>query len=248
MTSTQQVSSTETPSAEGGTKARDDIQVISRVAALLDYLSPTSLTIDAQQAAAVLGVGRSTAHRYLLSMERSGLLQRRDGSAFHLGPALVRLGTLALGGLGVVESSGPILHELATTIRGTIVLSVWSGQAPVVARVVPDRSRLTTVSIEVGRLLDPEAAQSLVFAAYQGSAAVSDALLERTIHPGETAYVARQVYAQGALKALAVPVFDRDGHIIATIAALGFSITLPDEEDDLVIDRLLDGAQRLQRL
>lgn len=231
------------------TKTRDDIQVITRVAALLEFLSPTSLSIDAQQAAEVLGVGRSSAHRYLVSMERAGMLERKDGSAYQLGPSLVRLGTLALSGLGIVESSGPVLHALSADIRGTIVLSVWGGRAPVVARVVPDRSRATTVSIEVGRSLGPEAAQSLLFAAHQGRRFDSEELFERPVDgsdPAETTLVARQIYAQGALKAIAVPVLDRDGYIVATIAALGFTASLPDDADDEVIGRLISGARKLQ--
>lgn len=232
------------------TKPRDDIQVIARVAALLEFMSPTSLSIDAQQAATLLGVGRSTAHRYLVSMERSGMLQRRDASTYQLGPSLVRLGTLALSGLGLVESSGPILHELAADIRGTIVLGVWGGHAPVVARVVPDRSRLTTVSIEVGRSLDPEAAQTLLFAAYNGGATDAEGLFQRPMRPGsaETTFVAKQVYADGALKAIAVPIFDRDGALAATIACLGFRNSLPDEDDESVITRLIAGARKLEKL
>ena len=52
-----------------------DIQVIARIAALLECLDPESPCLDTQTTAKVLGVGRSTAHRYLVSLEKRVLLQ-----------------------------------------------------------------------------------------------------------------------------------------------------------------------------
>lgn len=231
--------------------ARGDIQVIGRVAALLDCLGPVSRSIDAHQAASVLGVGRSTAHRYLASMEKAGLLQRRDAGTYEFGPALVRLGAIALARFGLVESAGPVMRELATQIAGTIVLSVWGGQAPVVVRVVPDTSRLTTVSIDVGRSLDPEAAQSRVFAAYRKRRTGADDCHEDVIEwegsrSATPILVARHTYAEGALKAIAVPVLSADSEVLGTLATLGLRVSLPDAEDELVTERLLAGARRLQ--
>lgn len=236
--------------AENGN--RGDIQVIARVAALLDRFSPTTPSIDAQTAAEALGVGRSTAHRYLLSMEKSGLLSREGSASYVLGPSMVRIGAIAFAGLGIVESAGPVMQALVAETRTTIVLGVWGGEAPVVARVMHDRSRATTVSVEVGRSLEPESAQSLLFTQYRDHSAdkgpISAELFEYDAGSRGRVIVARHTYADGALKAIAVPVLSQSGELVATLAALGFRTALPDERDDQVIQGLLNAAQRLQTL
>lgn len=237
------------PAAENGN--RGDIQVIARVAALLDCFSPTTASIDAQTAAEALAVGRSTAHRYLVSMEKSGLLSREGSASYVLGPSMVRVGAIAFAGLGIVESAGPVMQALVAETRTTIVLGVWGGEAPVVARVMHDRSRATTVSVEVGRSLEPESAQSLLFTQYRDHSdegPISDGLFEYDAGPRGQVIVARHTYADGALKAIAVPVLSQSGELVATLAALGFRTALPDERDDQVIQRMLDAAQRLQTL
>lgn len=234
--------------------ARGDIQVVARLAAILDRFTPTTTSIDAQDAAEILGVGRSTAHRYLLSMEKSGLLRREGSAHYVLGPSLVRVGAIAFGGLSLIESAGPVMQALVEETGSTIVLSVWGGDAPVVARVIQDRSRTTTVSVEVGRSLEPESAQSLVFAQYRDLAG-RDEPISAELFPyddealdGRPVFVARHTYADGALKAIAAPVHSRNGELVATIAALGFRSALPDEADDRVSRSLLDAARKLQRL
>jgi DNA-binding IclR family transcriptional regulator len=227
--------------AQGG-----DIQVIARVAALLERLDWDAPWIDTPTTAQVLGVGRSTAHRYLASLERAGLLQRRDATTYELGPALRRLGTLALSQLGVVEAAGPVMRELCAQVRNSVVLSVWGGRAPVIARVVPDSSRITTISVEVGRSLPPEAAQSRLFAAYQrparrGLRTVEDEHI-RTVGDVLTAHY---VYAGGGFKTLAAPVLDAEGGIVAALAVIGLNVFMPDDEDDVVTEQLVAAAARI---
>lgn len=230
---------------------RGDIQVIARVAALLERVTATSPLLDAQIAAEVLGVGRSSAHRYLVSMEKAGFLQRQGAVSYALGPALLRLGALALEGRGVIETAGPVIRELAERISGTVVLGVWGGSAPVVARVERNPHLTTTVSVDVGRTLEPDSAQSVLFAAFRarGQKDLPPNVSERPVaggKPGDTILVARHWYADGALKVIAVPVVARNGEISATLAVLGFAVSLPDAEDETVIDLLVAAARRIE--
>jgi DNA-binding IclR family transcriptional regulator len=229
-----------------------DIQVIARIAALLECLDPESPCLDTQTTAKVLGVGRSTAHRYLVSLEKRGLLRRRDATNYELGPVLSRLGTLALSRLGVLEAARPVMHELSREIHNTVVLSVWGGRAPVIARVVPDNSRITTISVEVGRSLPPDAAQSRVFAAYhnigRGRAAAAGhlrAVDDHALRPVGGLLTASQVYAGGGFKTIAAPILAADGGIVATLAVIGLAVYMPDDEDATVAEQLVAAVSRI---
>jgi DNA-binding IclR family transcriptional regulator len=225
-----------------------DIQVIARVATMLECIDGDTTSLDVATTAKALGVGRSTAHRYLVSLEKRGFLQRRDATNYELGPLLRRLGTLAMAGLGVVDAAGPIMRELVDDIANTVVLGVWGGRGVVVARVVQDTSRFTNISIDVGRTLPEGAAQSQVFAAYRRqlsrrgrSSAGEDG--------GDTQQVitARQTYYDGALKAIAAPVLGIDGQIVASLACVGLSVFLPDAEDAAITERIVAAAARIGR-
>lgn len=227
-----------------------DIQVVSRVAALLECITLTTPSLDIQRAADVLGVGRSTAHRYLASMEKSLLLERDESGKYVLGPALVRIGAVAFAGPGILEAAGPVMLDLASSVGNTIVLSVWGGDSPVVARVERNTQQTTTVAVDVGRSLEPESAQAVVFDVYHGRTP-RGTLPGVTEHPvpgaaGETVAVARTTFANGALRVIAVPVLNRAGTIIATLAVLGFAVSLPEAEDDAVIARLVAASRKLQ--
>ncbi|GAA0903136.1 IclR family transcriptional regulator [Pseudonocardia zijingensis] len=230
-----------------------DIQVIARIAALLDCLDPDSPYLDTQTTAKALGVGRSTAHRYLVSLEKRGLLRRRDATTYELGPVLSRLGTLALSRLGVLEAARPVMHELCREIRNTVVLSVWGGRAPVIARVVPDNSRITTISVEVGRSLPPDAAQSRIFAAYHklgrgGRSATGGhlrAVDDQELVPVGGLLTASQVYAGGGFKTIAAPILTADGGIVATLAVIGLAVFMPEEDDRTVAEKLVSAVSRI---
>ncbi|SHK08432.1 DNA-binding transcriptional regulator, IclR family [Pseudonocardia thermophila] len=224
-----------------------DIQVIARVVALLDCLDPDHTTLDTATTARVLGVGRSTAHRYLASLEKGGLLRRTDPTTYELGPVLARLGTLALSRLGVLEAARPIMRELVAEIRNTVVLSVWGGRAPVIAAVVPDTSRITTISVEIGRSLPPDAAQSRVFAAYlpTGRRVTRRRTADPAVQEVDGLLTARHTYEGGGFKTVAVPVLTADGEIVAALAAVGLSFYMPDEQDDALAARLVAASRRI---
>ncbi|GAA5128493.1 IclR family transcriptional regulator [Pseudonocardia adelaidensis] len=231
-----------------GEASGGDIQVVARIATLLDCLDPDSPYLDTQITAKALGVGRSTAHRYLVSLEKRGLLRRRDATTYELGPVLSRLGTLALSRLGVLDAAGPVMQELCRAIRNTVVLSVWGGRAPVIARVVPDNSRITTISVEVGRSLPPDAAQSRLFAAYHKLGRGAGRLRtidDEDLRPVGGLMTARQVYAGGGFKTVAAPILTADGSIVATLAVVGLAVFMPEEEDDVVSEQLVAAVSRI---
>ncbi|GIM92036.1 IclR family transcriptional regulator [Paractinoplanes toevensis] len=233
--------------------ASGDLQVVARVVQLLRLLAAHD-TIDLVSAAEELGVGKSTAHRYLASMENHGLLQRRDRNRYEFGVLLAELGTMALSRLGVIDLAGPVMEEISVSMRHTVVLSVWNGHSPVVAQVREDTSRTAHVSIAVGSFLGPDAAQTVVFWAYrdrsyyrfrEGAPPVNatEAELEEARRTGIVVRVSR---ANG-VSAVATPVLDPAGRLIATLAVVGIAQFVPEEIDSPVAHALLEGAERISR-
>ena len=72
----------ETVSAQDADAPKGDLQVVARVAAILRMFSPHRQTIRPADASEELGLQKSTAHRYLSSLENHGLLKRVDGTCY----------------------------------------------------------------------------------------------------------------------------------------------------------------------
>jgi DNA-binding IclR family transcriptional regulator len=239
--------------ADGLEIASGDIQVVARVVQLLRLLAANE-TIDLVSAAEELGVGKSTAHRYLASMENHSLLQRRDRNRYEFGVLLAELGTMALSRLGVTDLAGPVMEEISVQVRHTVVLSVWNGHGPVVARVHEDSSRTAHVSIKVGSRLGPNTAQAVVFWAFQGqsfyrfgTAAAPAKATEEELSEVRRTGIAVRVSPNEGVSAVATPVRDPAGRVVATLAVVGIAQFVPEEIDSPVARALLSGAETISR-
>ena len=233
--------------------ASGDLQVVTRVVQLLRLLAANE-SIDLVSAAEELAVGKSTAHRYLASMENHGLLQRRDRNRYVFGALLAELGTMALSRLGVLDLAGPVMDDIGVSVRHTVVLSVWNGHSPVVARVREDTSRTAHVSIAVGSQLAPDAAQTMVFWAFRDQSfyrfradappvSATAAQLADVRRTG----IAVSVSHENGVSAVATPVRDPAGRVIATLAVVGITQFVPEERDSPVARSLLSGAATISR-
>ncbi|MBQ0826538.1 IclR family transcriptional regulator [Streptomyces tagetis] len=239
------------PSAHGVETPTGDIQVIARTVQLLRRLNEDG-AIDLAHAAKELGVGKSTAHRYLASMETHGLLQRLDRVRYEVGPLLAELGITALTRLGVVDLARPVMEELSHRVRHTVVLSIWNGHAPVVAEVHEDASRTAHVSIRRGSTLRPNTAQAALFAAYPDKCYHRPGGPVTALTEAETAAIHRTCVSvrtsdEEGVRAVATPVWGGSGRLVASLAVVGIAQLVPEEDDSPVAQALTAAAATLQR-
>jgi DNA-binding IclR family transcriptional regulator len=79
------------------------------------------------------GMSPSTAHFYLASYVRVGLVvQAVSGGHYDLGPAALRLGLAALSRFDIVRRAREAMFDLRRQIDGAILLTVWGNQGPTV--------------------------------------------------------------------------------------------------------------------
>lgn len=80
------------------------------------------------EAAELLGVARSTAHRLLTTLLRRGFAsQEADGRPYRAGPGLIDAGLRALSRIDLRQVARPYLHELAADTGETVHLGVLAG-------------------------------------------------------------------------------------------------------------------------
>ena len=120
---------------------------VTKAFAILDLLAPkgeegTSLMEISSQ----LGISKSTAHRYLTTLEKLTVVERDEKDRFHLGLKLIELAGTFLGDHNLRNVSEPLLNELAAQTQETVHLAVPSANEVVyVAKVdSPHAIRMTS--------------------------------------------------------------------------------------------------------
>jgi DNA-binding IclR family transcriptional regulator len=97
------------------------------------------------EAAELLGVARSTAHRLLSALRRRGfLMQDRPNGAYRPGPALYAVGMAAISSLDIRRIAQPVLEVLRDKTKETASLAVLEGT---MVRFVECYEGLSTVRI-----------------------------------------------------------------------------------------------------
>jgi IclR family pca regulon transcriptional regulator len=229
---------------------------------VFDAEHPTRTLSDVARATKVT---RATARRSLHTLVRLGYV-RSDGTLFTLTPKVLELGHAYLRGLSVPRLAEPHLRDMMIDTGETASLSVLDGDHVVhIARVAT--TGVITVSINVGARFPAYAtAMGRVLLAGMEDKEFDDYLARVELAPltdqtvrevGELRAIMRAVRESGfciqdqelnrGLRAVAAPVRDRDGTVIAAanIAASVGSCTL--EQLRNMLPRLQECAAAIER-
>ena len=231
--------------------------------ALIDVRGTALPLRDVAQAA---GMSASKARRYLLSFARIGLVsQDAAGGYYELGPLAIRLGLAAIAAMTVDRVAPPIIRDLRRRLQETTVLTIWSDNGPIVLQ-VEDSQRPVTLTAPIGSTLPMTgSATGLLFGAYFDAEATAPRIaleLSAKVHDAG-ARQARRDYdlrldevrlhgmarVEGELlsgvSALAAPVFDHSGSLVAGIGVLGHRGILDTRWDGIACTELKRAAALL---
>lgn len=225
---------------------------MERAAGILGFFTVGRPRLTLSEITARLGVSKATAHRYAMALRRVNLL-RYDGNAYTLGPQVLTLASAARAGLPIISLAGPLMERLVSEVNETVVLSVWEGEAPIVVRVDDGTERLIRVSVRAGARLSPfDSAQGRVFCAFLPEAEVPglahelrrSARLRSELKAVRECGVAVNAPEFHGVRTLAAPVFS-DGQVIAVVAVVGTTATVPDDMSSSVAKALRRTAQEI---
>ena len=218
-------------------------QSVERAVRLLGLFSADEPELTLAQLTGRLGTSKATTHRYTLALRQVGLLRYDAGAAvYSLGPRIVELAATALAGLRIIKVAGPTMERLVDDVNETVVLSIWDGDAPVVVRVDDNTDRLVRIIVRTGaRLPRSTSAQGKVFLAFGPNGDELSAVERSEIHEHRVAVNSQVV---DGIRAIATPVFQGD-ELIAAMAVVGTSASVPDQPDSTVAKQLRTAAEAL---
>jgi IclR family transcriptional regulator, pca regulon regulatory protein len=217
------------------TRGPDFVQSLERGLSVIRAFDGTHAELTLSEVAASTGVTRAAARRFLLTLAELGYV-RAEGRYFSLTARVLELGYAYLSSLSLPEVAEPHLEALVKDVNESSSVSVLDGHDVVYVARVPT-SRIMTVVISVGTRF-PAYATSMGRVLLAGlTDAELDAYLEavdlvplttRTVSSiaalrGEITRARSQGFAlvnqelEDGLRAIAAPIRDRTGRIIAAL-------------------------------
>jgi DNA-binding IclR family transcriptional regulator len=102
------------------------VQVVDRVNRILSSFTRERSVLTLSECASSAGLAKSSAHRLLLSLESSGLVERHE-AGWRLGPRVIALASIRLGQLDLRREASPRLRELRRKLCAATAFSVPDG-------------------------------------------------------------------------------------------------------------------------
>jgi DNA-binding IclR family transcriptional regulator len=221
--------------------------------------------LSAQTISKRLNIPLSTTYRYLETLEERGFLTKvNDSKNYQLGFTAFQLGNIVAIQLRLVNTALPHMKSLALLSGETVFLSIISGWRTLVLETVETRTRIK-LSVDRGSTLPLYAgAPSKILLAYQKESFI-DSLFQKIVltkytentptDPSVIREELRTIREQGfafsyqevdlGACAIAAPIRDGKGNVVACIAAAGPRERFSEENKPRLIRMVKDTASRI---
>lgn len=232
---------------------------------LLASLTRAGAPMMLKDLAAASGLGAASAHPYLVSLIKLGLVEQDAVSGrYALGPFALEMGLASLRQRDEIRMACEVAAELASATGLSVAVSVWGNMGATVVRLEPS-SRPLHVSLRTGSVLSLlSTATGRVFGAFMPEAVWGPQLaLDAQAVGGSDGRPdfarARLLFAQvrergiaraqgepiPGVNAFCSPVFDQDGALLLAITVLGAAGDLPSPWSSPVAASLSHACQAL---
>ncbi|TXN29465.1 IclR family transcriptional regulator [Lacisediminihabitans profunda] len=247
---------------------RERNSTADRALDILGLFTTERLRVSAADVAAELGVARSTAYRYLVTLGAAGYVEEDPGGGFRLGLKVFELARLARTSYGLSTVALPVLEELSRSTGETALLTRRSGARAVCLEKEEPSGQGMRVSYERGSVMTLNAgASAWVLLAWEDPAVVR-ALLRAGELPRFTdasvtsesavearlAGIRRDGYAisYGELDpdavGIAAPVRDDQDRVVAGVSIVAMSRRVPASQVKQLVDAVMDASRRISEM
>ncbi len=245
--------------ARTGQPATRQVAAVQRAVAILKELADARAELGTNEIARRTGINVSTISRLLATLVSGGLVEHVTATGrYRLGVGLVRLANAVPERLDVRSLARPHLEELARQVQETVTLSVPGGHEAITLDYVQSPLSVRSVA-ELGRASAAHAtAVGKVLLAYGGTVPAGPlrAFTERTIvdHDvlrAEVAQVRERGWGQALgereedLNAVAVPVLDPAGKLVAILGIQGPAVRFSPRVMRSAVELLVERAERI---
>jgi len=245
--------------------SRYRVQVLDRVAGILQVLADARTALAPIEIADRLSLHKSTLHRLLAALEQLGYIRRHPGNGrYALGLKLFEFGSRAVAGLNLHDYGQPVVERLVTDTGETAHLCVMV-DAHMVSIVIAEGTRTIRPPATVGRRTPmhctsvgkamlahlPDRARDAVLDSCPLRAYTRRTLDTRAALLAELARIRTRGYAvddeeiEDGLRCIGAPVRNHSGAVIAAMSIAGPAFRLSRKRIPVLARIVMDGAARL---
>jgi DNA-binding IclR family transcriptional regulator len=238
------------------------VQSVDRAITILDVLARHG-EVGVTELAAELSVHKSTAFRLVSTLEGRGLVEQTgERGKYRLGVGLLRLAGATTARLDVVQEARPICKSLAASTGETVNIAVLSESSALYLDQVAGSSALQPHNwvgqhiplhaTSNGKVLLSSLTAERLDEVLHGLPAYTElTITKRSALRGELDIVREQDYAvavdelEVGLTAVASPIRNAHGDVIASLSVSGPTFRLGPEKLDQVVPLLLQAAEEI---
>ena len=251
------------PSGEGRGPGASQVQSVDRAIAIL-YLLAQHGGAGVTAIANELGVHKSTAFRLVAALENGNLIQQ-DGQRgkYHLGRGVLRLAAATTARLDLPSESRPVCQRLALDLGEAVNIAIldsgaatnilqeygrsaitghnWLGQQTPLHATASGKVLLAHADLELAK-----EALGVALHRYTAHTITEPAALEAELATvRERGWAATNEEFEIGLNALAAPIYDGTGQVVAAVGLSGPSYRLTADSFPVAAVHLLVGAQEI---
>ena len=245
--------------ARTGQPATRQVAAVQRAIAILDELAAARSELGTNEIARRTGINVSTISRILATLTSGGLVEHVAVTGrYRLGVGVIRLASAAGERLDIRSLARPHLAELATRTQETATLSVPGGHEAITLDYVQSPLSVRSVA-EVGRASAAHAtAVGKVYLAHGGivpdgplAAFTERTIVDHDVLQTEVARVRERGWGQALgereedLNAVAVPVLDPAGQLVAILGVQGPAVRFSPRVMRSAVELLMERAERI---
>jgi DNA-binding IclR family transcriptional regulator len=222
------------------------LQGLDRVVAILDLLGASDDCLSLADICQRMDLRKSTAHRALMALERTGMIERAPGNRYRLGLKLYDMGNRAVEQIDLRSRMHPYLRKLALGVNETVHLGVLHKTRVVYLDKIEPINRRVCISSRTGTSnpvystslgkailahLAPEETASIVakinFNAFTSKTLTSkQELLDALERVRRRGYAVDDEEMEIGTRCVGAAVLDRTGRAIAAVSVSGSSLRL----------------------
>jgi DNA-binding IclR family transcriptional regulator len=240
------------------------VQSVDRALRILEILARSGES-GVTEIAAALEVHKSTAFRLVATLEQHGLVEQVEGRGkYRLGVGLLRLAGATSARLDVVQEARPLCKQLAAATGETVNLATLSGHSALYLDQVAGPSALQPHNwvgqhiplhaTSNGKVLLAWLAQAELgellgrLPAFTGSTITTKAQLKRALDTvREQGYAVAVDELEVGLTAIAAPIRNAHGDVIASLSVSGPTFRLTETRVKELVPVVLDAAEEVSR-
>jgi IclR family KDG regulon transcriptional repressor len=243
------------------------VQSVDRIVTILSLLSNASKGMGITELYNSCDLPKSTLHRTLSSLMKHGfVLQDHENKKYRLVPAVLRLGASFLAQNDLRSYARSYLEELSTELNETVYLTVLQNESAICVDTF-GAARNLKYFVEIGREMPfNTTAAAKVILAYQPEELIRrmvytkklikltdksivdpDYLFRHLMEIRRKGYGICEEEMEEGVTAIAAPVWNLGGQVLASVAVIGPSVRLHGDTQKIIIEKIKSVAEKISR-